>query len=245
MNIFLILAFLFAIGSFIGWCIEVIFRRIVSKSWMNPGYLAGPWLPIYGFSLCVLYCLTLLESYIPVQSYLGKKLILFIIMAIAITAIEYAAGLIFIKGMKIKLWDYSDMWGNINGIICPRFSFYWMILSAIYYFAVHPHILDMLNWLSKNLAFSFCIGFYFGVMDLVYSSRIVYHIKRFAEEQQIIIRLEELKENVKEYKKKQGERLCFILSFHSRISLREHLECYIKTPDFKKSVDEFRKIKKK
>ena len=29
-------------------------------------------------------------------------------MALSVTLIEYFAGLIFIKGMHVKLWDYSD-----------------------------------------------------------------------------------------------------------------------------------------
>lgn len=247
MNILLILAFLFAAGSILGWGLEVLFRKLVSKKWINPGYLAGPWLPIYGFSLCVLYTLTLLEPYIPVENSLIKKLILFIIMAFFITMIEYAAGVIFIKGMKIKLWDYSDMRGNIQGIICPLFSFFWLILSAVYYFAVHPHILDMLKWLSENLAFSFCIGFCFGIMimDFAYSAQILYHIKRFAEERQIVVRLEEFKEELQDYRKKQGERLSFIFSFRSRLPLKEHLEQYIRTPGFMKHIDEFRRLIKK
>lgn len=65
---------------------------------------------------------------------MGRKLLLFVLMALAITLVEYIAGLIFIRGMKIKLWDYSERWGNIQGIICPLFSFFWAILSAIYYF---------------------------------------------------------------------------------------------------------------
>lgn len=248
MNILLILAFLFAVGSFLGWGLEVIFRRLVSKKWINPGYLVGPWLPIYGFSLCILYLLTLIEPYIHMDNPYIRKLLLFIAMAIAITIIEYAAGIIFIKGMKIKLWDYSDMWGNFQGIICPLFSFFWLIMSAVYYFLIHPHILDMLRWLSSNLTFSFCIGFYFGimVMDFNYSARTLYHIRKFAEEHQIVVRLEELKENVQDYKKKQGERFSFMFSFKSRLSVREHLERYIVNPDVKKHIDELRRhIKKK
>ena len=67
MNILLIFACLFAVGSFLGWGLEVLFRGCVSKKWINPGFLTGPYLPIYGFSLCVLYLLTMLEEYIPLS----------------------------------------------------------------------------------------------------------------------------------------------------------------------------------
>ena len=68
----------------------------------------GPFVPIL---------LAMLESLMPVENPLLKKIMLFVVMALAITALEYVAGLIFIRGMKIKLWDYSDRWGNIQGII--------------------------------------------------------------------------------------------------------------------------------
>ena len=89
---------------------------------------------------------------------------LFVVMALAITALEYVAGLIFIRGMKIKLWDYSDRWGNIQGIICPLFTFFWMVLSAVYYFLIHPHILNALHWLAEIWRFRsasvFSMGFF-------------------------------------------------------------------------------------
>ena len=123
MNLFLTLAFLFCIGSVLGWGLEVIFRRFFSAHhWVNPGFLVGPYLPLYGSSLCVLYLLAMLEPLMPGDSPWLKKILLFVVMALAITALEYVAGMIFIHGMKIKLWDYSDRWGNVKGIICPLFT---------------------------------------------------------------------------------------------------------------------------
>lgn len=67
MNLFLTIAFLFFIGSMAGWVIEVVFRRFFSsanpeRKWINPGFLSGPYLPLYGFSLCVLFLLSLLGN---------------------------------------------------------------------------------------------------------------------------------------------------------------------------------------
>ena len=56
--------------------------------------------------------------------------------------------------MKIKLWDYSTCFGNIKGIICPQYSFYWILLSGIYYFFIHPKILEWLYWFTNNISFS-------------------------------------------------------------------------------------------
>lgn len=200
LNTLLVLAFLFYIGSMLGWCIELIFRRFFSaanpeRKWINPGFLVGPYLPLYGFSLVILFVF----ARIPVDFISNKplqKIVLFALMAVAITALEYIAGLIFIKGMHIKLWDYSKEWGNIQGIICPRFTAFWMILSALYYFLVHPRVLSSLYWLAGHLTFSFFIGFFYGVfiIDLVYSMQLMVKLRKFARENQIELRIEEFKE---------------------------------------------------
>lgn len=200
MNYFLILTFLFAVGSVTGWCIELIYRRFVSqKHWVNPGFLAGPCLPLYGFSLCILYLLAQIEENIPIGNVIWRKLLLFLLMGAAITAVEYAVGRVMIAAAHVRLWDYSECRWNIQGIICPQYSFYWMLLSALYYFLVHPHILAALEWLSQNLAFSFGIGFFYGILviDFSYSAQLVAKIRRYADEQQIVVRLEGLREHVR------------------------------------------------
>ena len=50
------------------------------------------------------------------------------------TAIEYIAGIIALKGFHVVLWDYSNEWGNIQGIICPKFSLFWGLLGVAYYY---------------------------------------------------------------------------------------------------------------
>lgn len=199
LNTFLVLAFLFYMGSLFGWVLEVLFRKFFSannpgRKWINPGFLVGPYIPLYGFSLVILFVF----SWIPVpmiHSRIVQKLILFMLMSLAITAIEYLAGIIFIKGMNIKLWDYSKEKWNIKGIICPRFSAYWMVLSAIYYFLIHPHIILSLYWLAGHLSFSFFIGFFYGVfvIDFAYSMKMLVRIRKFARENQIELRIEEFK----------------------------------------------------
>lgn len=233
MNFFLKLAFLFCIGSLLGWCIEVLFRRFFSaKKWINPGFLVGPYLPLYGFSLCTLYLLAMLEEFIPISFPVLRKLVLFAVMALCVTAIEYVTGLIFIKRLKIKLWDYSDCWGNVDGIICPLFTFFWALLSAAYYFLIHPHILGALEWLAQNLAFSFFIGVFYGVfaVDLVHSTRFLAVIRRFADDKKIVVRYEELKEHISEKLRQDRVRgrakLKDFFAVYSVPPLGEHLKSY-------------------
>ena len=168
MNVFLTLTYLFFIGSVSGWVLELFFRKLFSSSnpehkWINPGFCTGPYLPIYGFGLCTLYLLALLGGKTGLDGSIQGRALLFLGMAISMTLIEYIGGLLLLKGAKIRLWDYSNRRGNIQGLICPLFSFFWALLGAAYYFLIHPHILTALAWLSENLAFSFVIGLFFGV----------------------------------------------------------------------------------
>lgn len=234
MNAFLTLAYLFFIGSLLGWGIEVIFRRFfakenVEKKWINPGFLTGPYLPLYGFGLCFLFLLALTEPYIPIASDVWRKLILFLLMAVAMTGVEYVAGVIFIRGMNVELWNYKNEWGNIQGIICPKFSAYWAILGAVYYFLVHPRIENALEWLSRNLAFSFVIGFFFGVfmLDFANATRIVVKIRAFARENEIVVRYEELKARIRQGREELRGKKAFLFSMHGSRPLGDYLRGYL------------------
>ena len=133
MKYLVIISTLFVIGSLLGWVIELFFRRFVSqKKWMNPGFLTGPYLPIYGFGVIVLYGVSNIPLGINTQVWDIVARVATI--GVGMTLIEFVAGLIFIKGLKIKLWDYSNRKGNIMGIICPSFSLIWLVVVSLYYF---------------------------------------------------------------------------------------------------------------
>lgn len=161
---------LFVIGSLLGWIIELFFRRFVSqKKWMNPGFLTGPYLPIYGFGVLVLYGVSNLNFGITNQA---VDIILHVlIIGVGMTVIEFIAGLIFIKGLKIKLWDYSNRKGNIMGIICPTFSVIWLAVGSLYYFLLNPILVNGIAWISDNLIYTYFVGGVVGAMivDFAYS----------------------------------------------------------------------------
>ena len=142
MNFILTLAYLFFVGSISGWVLELFFRKWFSSSnpehkWINPGFCTGPYLPIYGFGLCALYLLALLGRETGLDGSIQGRVLLFLGMAVSMTLIEYIGGLLLLKGAKIRLWDYSNCRGNVQGLICPLFSFFWALLGAGYYFLIH------------------------------------------------------------------------------------------------------------
>ena len=96
MKYLVIISTLFVIGSLVGWVIELFFRRFVSQhKWMNPGFLLGPYLPIYGFGVIVLYAV----SNIPfgITNRAVDVVIRILIIGVGMTVVEFLAGLIFIK----------------------------------------------------------------------------------------------------------------------------------------------------
>lgn len=244
MNIFLILMFLFFFGSILGWGLETLFRRFCPDNkahvWINPGFLIGPYLPLYGFGLSTLYLLAEFEKFLPFSQQIIAKIQIVILMAIGMTLLELVAGLIFVRGMNVKLWDYSNKKFNYKGIICPEFTLYWIFLAMIYYFFIHKHVLSALDWFSSNLAFSFVLGTFFGVflIDFCYSIRIAAKIRSFAAENNIKVRYEELKANIRKYAEESKEKYRFLFAFRSKTSLHEHLKRYFDIQQtFKKIKD--------
>ena len=227
MSMMLTLAFLFLIGSVLGWILELLFRNLTQHpdKIVNPGFCTGPYLPIYGFGLCALYLLASLEQYSLVPDPFWNKVMLFAAMAVGMTLIEYIAGVFCLKYLKVRLWDYSDLWGNIQGIICPLFSFFWAILGAMYYFLIHPHILEGLNWLANNLAFSFFIGVFYGVfaIDVIHSAKLVVKLKAFAEDNDVIVRYEALKTHIRQRRERIALKYHFFRPFRSDLPLSQHL----------------------
>ena len=181
-QLFVVAAFLFFTGSVLGWAIELFYRKFFERvqnpqrRWVNPGFLTGPWLPVYGFGALALFAMSFVETFISGLDKGGAAhyALMIVFMALIMTGIEFAAGIIFIKGMKIRLWDYSEEWGNLWGIICPKYALLWAALSAAYYFLLFPPFLDLVMWFIEHPWFSFVVGTLFGifVVDCAFSLRL-------------------------------------------------------------------------
>lgn len=231
MTILLILAFLFFIGSVFGWVLELFFRRFFSannpeRKWINPGFCTGPYLPLYGSGLCVLYLMAGIRPYINFGNKIIDNVVLLVAMGLAMTVIEYIAGIISYKGFHVRLWDYSDEKGNIQGIICPKFSLAWGLLGVAYFYLIHPNILDALDWLAHNLAMSFFIGLFYGVfiIDIVNSANLITKLRKIADENDVIVRYEELKNQIRAHHEERKLKYNFFHPFRTELSLNEHVQ---------------------
>lgn len=221
---------LFLLGSALGYLLEVLFRRLITvRKWVNPGFMKGPWLPMYGFGLVGMFFLCFLlvsilpegmKLYNPTGNLFGKEyvsgptvadLIPIVLLTVMMITLEFVAGLIFVKGFKVRLWDYSNMKGNIMGIICPVFNLIWFIVAIIYYYGLNPFVYqaflsvseylfgDASSAVGAHFGTIFIIGLIYGifVIDLVHSIGLFSKVQKLAKESGVVERYEKLREEAK------------------------------------------------
>lgn len=138
---------IFTCLSFFGWCFEKIGRYFLypGDPIRDRGFLTLPFCTIYG-TCAVLIGFFLgapnrpsrfLKSFwrrterFPAvwRNFLHIFVYFFSAMLLA-TAAELVAGGIF-KLMGIPLWNYSERWGNLWGVICPSYSLLWGVLITL------------------------------------------------------------------------------------------------------------------
>lgn len=208
---------------------RIVFPPSEQQKWINPGFLHGPYLPLYGFGLVFLFLIARipLDGISPVWL---RYAVTLAVICVVMTLIEYLAGLIFIKGMGIKLWDYSGRPGNIQGIICPLFSLIWTIIGGGYVFFLDPLITRMVGWFTNNIYYSFFVGIFFGLFfwDLASTLKLSAKIRKFAKENRIAVRYEELKLTIKSYLDTEKLKSSFLNPFKaSKEAIKKSFEKYM------------------
>lgn len=233
MNTPLVIAFLFAVGAMIGWCIEFLFRNLIShkgprgKYFINPGLCKGPWLPIYGIGLSLMFIISWLVTENHPQLGIGAHLLVILNIMLVMVAIELIGGLFLLKVLNLRLWDYRQEPGNFMGLICPRFTLIWGAIGAAYYLLIHQIVIGWLVWLSQNLAFSFFVGLFFGVfvIDLISSAQDAAAIKRYGDDHNIVVKYEELKALLLEKEiELKGKQKSYFNQVRESLSLSETLD---------------------
>lgn len=198
MDLILKILFIFMLFSIIGWLIEFIFRSIKKKRLINPGFMLGITLPIYGFGGVVLYVLWS----ITITNIIWIDIILIsVISLIILSTIEYIGGYIALNYYNNRLWDYSNYKYNYKGLICPMFSLLWGIFSLMFYFLIMPWLPQVLIVLETDVWLSYVLGFSYGlfIIDLIYSLDLMNVIKGYAKELDVILNLQILKDDAYNY----------------------------------------------
>lgn len=117
--------FLFLVGGFTYFYIEILFRGFSHFSMIICGGLA--------FIFC-----GLINQLMHFNISLITQMIL---SSIIITGLEFITGYIVNIKMNWHVWDYSDMSYNLYGQICLAYSLIWLVLSLVCIFAD-----DFIRW---------------------------------------------------------------------------------------------------
>lgn len=73
--------------------------------------------------------LILVDGLFNAFAYKIPTIFIVLLCGVGISCIEFLTGCIFNLKLKMKVWDYTALKGNILGQICPRFTLYWCLLS--------------------------------------------------------------------------------------------------------------------
>ncbi|MFZ3130374.1 MAG: putative ABC transporter permease [Desulfosporosinus sp.] len=116
---------IFASYAFAGWILETLYRSFTQQQIVNPGFLKGPFLPLYG-SFTLLVAITN-----PWMSNLAWEWQFLYFMVLS-TALEYISGLCLERFFHLRLWDYSDIPLNFQGQIAIPYSLLWGALGLVF-----------------------------------------------------------------------------------------------------------------
>lgn len=134
--------FYFIIYSFLGWCLESIYKTIILKKPTNSGFLYGPFCPMYGLGAVIMIALGRISN---------NVFIIFILSFIFFSLWEYVVAVVLEKLFKTKYWDYSHLKYNFQGRVCLKNSIYWGILGVLLIFVLQPILTSMAEKIPSNI----------------------------------------------------------------------------------------------
>lgn len=107
---FMYYVWLFCLLAVFGWIWEGFLYLFKDDTYVNRGFLTGPWLPIYGIGGVLLELL--------LHKWRDKPIMIFVSSLVICTLLEYLTGWYLELTWGVKWWDYSGMPLNLHGRIC-------------------------------------------------------------------------------------------------------------------------------
>ena len=98
----------------------------------------GPYCPVYGFAVTtILICTYRIQN---------NLFLLYIVGVIVATIFEYFASVFLQYVFHMKLWDYSHLWGNVQGRIAPIISLFLGIRVGFLVKVIQPFVQKLIIW---------------------------------------------------------------------------------------------------
>ncbi len=143
--------FLYVFFSLSGWFLEFLYRSWKARRLYNPGFLLGPYLPLYG-SVAIFLALA-------VNNLSGASLPLKALTYVIITTgTEFLTGFVFEHYFHRRLWDYGKEPFCLMNHVCLRFSLCWLFLAFAFEYSLLPAALSLYLAIPNALTLAFGIG---------------------------------------------------------------------------------------
>ena len=188
--------FIFAVFSIVGLILELCYRSIINKKLINPGFMTGCVVPLYGMGAIIL---NILCTIITKFNFKYETLTIFIIGFILLSLLEFICGFISLKYFNLRLWDYRDRKLNYKGFVCIEFSLVWGILGVLYFLIIYPYInVVSSSFINSNIGI-FILGIFLGIflIDLSVSINLLSRLIKYSKEIEEIINVEKIKLEVR------------------------------------------------
>ena len=153
----------FFVYSVLGFLLETIVAFFM-KNGFKSGILYGPWTPVYGIGAILI---------ISISQYFFKNLhlklwqefiIVFIIITLALTFIEWIGGIGIEILFKKSFWDYSKDPTAIGKYISIRMSIIWGIGAIIFIYFLNPLLKNIISKTSLIFTYTLLVLF---ILDLI------------------------------------------------------------------------------
>ncbi|MBO5266090.1 MAG: putative ABC transporter permease [Ruminiclostridium sp.] len=157
MNIFAVyslpqLLFLFYLFCNIGWVIESTVETLYRKSFINRGFLKGPYIPIYGFG-----GVTILVCCMPFNE---NGFLVYLVGVLSCTTLEYFVGWVMESIFQKQFWDYSMLKFTYKNRISLIPSLFWGLLSLFMVYILYDIVDAVVNFIPLNFV---------AIYDIVFS----------------------------------------------------------------------------
>jgi len=152
--------FIFAVFSIIGWILEFLYSALICKKIINPGFMNGCVVPLYGMGAIILSIICLFITKININN---KVLLVFISSFILLTFLEYICAFILYKCFNKRIWDYTKSKINYKGFVCLEFSIIWGILGVIYYLLCFSYINEISSYFINSNIGILSLGIFLGI----------------------------------------------------------------------------------
>lgn len=196
MHLFSVWFLYFIIYSVLGWITETIYCSVQEGHFVERGFLRGPLCPIYGTGALIL--LVVLD---PVKNWIAIFLAGFLLTS----TLEYVTSYAMEKVFKMRWWDYSEHFLNINGRVCLLNSTLFGLMALALTKGIHPFVEKYLAILNDNLLYILaallCAVF---LVDFIISVRAGFRLKGTLEK--LKETQEHMKEDLEKYQQEIKER---------------------------------------